>query len=149
MAAHPGVTVKLNRIALRPYNQTLTTQMQAGNGPDVIATSTRAPARPAGRPVRQGRRAPAADDPALKQVIPDRLRAELLLQRPAVRRSRTRTAFAAIIYNDELAKQNGVSLDLDVHPPGRPRRSARRRRRTGKSIFGLAGSSRRTRASCR
>src|SRR5690349_11057050 len=36
MAAHPGVTIKANRVALNAYNQTLTTQMSAGNGPDVM-----------------------------------------------------------------------------------------------------------------
>src|SRR6476661_9828828 len=36
MAAHPGVEIKTNRIALDGYNQALSTQMQAGNGPDVM-----------------------------------------------------------------------------------------------------------------
>lgn len=33
---HPGVTIKTNAIALNSYNSTMTTQMQAGNGPDIL-----------------------------------------------------------------------------------------------------------------
>ena len=34
--SHPGVTIKTNPIALNTYGSTLTTQLQAGNGPDVF-----------------------------------------------------------------------------------------------------------------
>jgi raffinose/stachyose/melibiose transport system substrate-binding protein len=34
--SHPGVTVKTNPIALNTYGSTITTQLQAGNGPDVF-----------------------------------------------------------------------------------------------------------------
>ena len=52
-AAHPGVTIKLNKINAEAVNSTLTTQMQAGNGPDVMAAHRR---------LRPGR-APSASSP--------------------------------------------------------------------------------------
>ena len=64
-AAHPGVTIKLNKINAEAVNSTLTTQMQAGNGPDVMALTAGSGQAAHGRPVRQGRSAPAADRPGV------------------------------------------------------------------------------------
>src|SRR3954469_3623792 len=39
-AAHPGVTIKVNKISAETYGQTLQTQMAAGNGPDVMQVNS-------------------------------------------------------------------------------------------------------------
>ena len=138
MAAHPGVTVKTNRLALNAYNQTLTTQMQAGNGPDVFYINAGTGQAGSVGQLGKANELLPLDDPALKQVIPDRLERELLLQRPAVRRPELE-AFSAIIYNDELAKQNGVSLTSTSTLQDVLSQCAKVKA-SGKSIFGLAGS---------
>ncbi len=138
MAAHPGVTIKPNRIALNAYNQTLTTQMQAGNGPDVMYINSGT-----GQAATVGQLAKAnllmeLTDASLKTDVPA---TELqgysynskLYGLPSA------TALSGIVYNDVLAKQNGVTitasstLDDVIAQCGKVKSS-------GKSIFGLAGS---------
>ncbi|MBE3015998.1 carbohydrate ABC transporter substrate-binding protein [Microbispora sp. NEAU-D428] len=137
MKAHPGVTIKTNRIALNAYNQTLTTQMQAGNGPDVMYIN--AGTGQAGSVGQLGKAGLLMDlDSSLKSVLPEgteelySLDGKLLGVPSAV-------TISAIVYNDDLAKQNGVTVTpsstlQDVLSQCGKVKAA------GKSIFGLAGS---------
>ena len=137
MAAHPGVKIKTNRIALNAYNQTLTTQMQAGNGPDVMyINSGTGQAASIGQLAKANLLLPL--DASAKDSIPE---AELagysyngtLYGLPSA------TAISGVIWNDELAKQNGVTVTpastlQDVLAQCGKVKSK------GKSIYGLAGS---------
>jgi raffinose/stachyose/melibiose transport system substrate-binding protein len=109
-AAHPGVTIKVNKISAETYGQTLQTQMAAGNGPDVMQVNSGA-----GQPGTVGTLAKpglllALKDSSFKSNIPE---AELagydykgqLYGVPSA------TSIDAVIYNDELAKQNNVTID--------------------------------------
>jgi raffinose/stachyose/melibiose transport system substrate-binding protein len=138
MAAHPGVKIKTNRIALNSYNQTLTTQMQAGNGPDVFYINAgTGQAGSVGQLGKANTLLPLTD-PSFKQVIPTGLEGNFSYNGTlyAVPSSQ---AFSAVIYNDDLAKQNGITLTADstlqdvLSQCGKVKAS-------GKSIFGLAGS---------
>jgi raffinose/stachyose/melibiose transport system substrate-binding protein len=137
MAAHPGVTIKTNRIALNAYNQTLTTQLQAGNGPDVFYVNAgTGQAGSVGQLAKSGNLVPLSD-PSVKAVIPKGYE-DLYSYNGQVYGVPNSQAFSAIIYNDELAKQNGVALTStstlqDVLSECSKVKSA------GKSIFGLAG----------
>ena len=138
MAAHPGVTVKTNRLAPNAYNQTLTTQMQAGNGPDVFYINAGTGQAGSVGQLGKANELLPLNDPTLKQAIPTGYEPNFSYngQLYAVPNSQ---AFAAIIYNDELAKQNGVTitststLENVLSQCGTVKAS-------GKSIFGLAGS---------
>ena len=137
-AAHPGVTVKLNRINAEAVNTTLTTQMQAGNGPDVMAlTAGSGQAATVGQFAKANLLLPLTDS-AFNTDVP-----------PAEQTGYTyngklygvpsSTAVAGIVYNDDLAKQNGVTITPsstleDVIA------SCATARTKGQSVFGLAGS---------
>ncbi|GAA0248367.1 ABC transporter substrate-binding protein [Cryptosporangium japonicum] len=137
MAAHPGTTVKTTRIALNAYNQTISTQLQAGNAPDVLYMNSGT-----GQTVSVGQLSKANHllelDKSVAAGIPE---AQLdgyefdgkLYGLP------TSITISGIVYNDELAKQNGVTitptttLEEVLSQCGKVAA-------TGKSIFGLAGS---------
>src|SRR6185437_2205413 len=104
-AAHPGVTIKTNRLALNAYNQTLTTQLQAGNGPDVFYVNAgTGQAGSVGQLAKSGNLAPLSD-PSVTSVIPKGYE-NLYSYNGKVYGVPNSQAFAAVIYNDELAKQN-------------------------------------------
>lgn len=136
MAAHPGVTIKANRVALNAYNQTLTTQIQAGNGPDVmyIIAGT-------GQAATVGQLAKAGhllELPDAATGIPD-AEMEGYSYNGKVYGVPSATAISGIVYNDVLAKQTGVTISAtstlqDVVAQCGKAKAA------GKSIFGLAGS---------
>src|SRR3954453_20990529 len=108
--ANPGVTIKLNKINAEAVNSTLTTQMQAGNGPDVMAlTAGSGQAATVGQFAKAGLLLPLTDA-EFTDNIPEAERAGYeyngkLYGTPSA------TQVAGIVYNDDLAKQNGVTLD--------------------------------------
>jgi raffinose/stachyose/melibiose transport system substrate-binding protein len=137
-AAHPGVTIKLNKINAEAVNSTLTTQMQAGNGPDVMALTAGS-----GQAATVGQFSKAGlllelKDPGFDSDLPDAERAGYdfngkLYGVPSS------TAVAGIVYNDELAKSSGITLDAsstleDVLA------ACDTARAKGQTVFGLAGS---------
>ncbi len=137
MAAHPGVTIKTNRVALDAYNQTLTTQLQAGNGPDVMYINAgTGQAASIGQLAKANLLLPL--DSSAKGSIPDAEMAgysynDKLYGLPSA------TAISGVIWNDDLAKQNGVSVTASatmqdvISQCGKVKSG-------GKSIYGLAGS---------
>jgi raffinose/stachyose/melibiose transport system substrate-binding protein len=137
-AAHSGVTIKLNKINAEAVNSTLTTQMQAGNGPDVMALTAGS-----GQAATVGQFAKAGlllelTDPSFDQNVPETEQAGYLYQ-DKLYGVPSSTAVAGIVYNDELAKSSGVTLDAsstleDVLA------ACKTAREKGQSVFGLAGS---------
>src|SRR5690242_18847927 len=137
MAAHPGVTIKTNRIALDSYNQTLTTQMQANNGPDVMyVNGGTGQSGSVGQLGKAGLLLPLTDQ-SVKDALPEGTE-NLYSVGGTLYGVPNSIAFSSVIYNDDLAEQNGVTLTADsalkdvisqcgaVHAKG-------------SSIFGLAG----------
>jgi raffinose/stachyose/melibiose transport system substrate-binding protein len=138
MAAHPGVTIKANRVALNAYNQTLTTQMSAGNGPDVMYINAgTGQAASVGQLSKAGHLLELADS-SLTTGIP-KAEMEGYSFNGKVYGVPSATAIGGIIYNDALAKQNGVTITATstlqdvINQCGKAKAA-------GKSIFGLAGS---------
>jgi raffinose/stachyose/melibiose transport system substrate-binding protein len=137
MAAHKGVTIKTNRVALDSYNQTITTQMQAGNGPDVLYIN--GGTGQAGSVGQLGKAGLLLELPdSLNDVLPEGDDA-LYQVNDKLYGIPVAVAFAAMVYNDQLAQSAGVTLTADstledltgqcgaVHD-------------AGKSVLGLAGS---------
>jgi raffinose/stachyose/melibiose transport system substrate-binding protein len=137
MAAHPGVEIKTNRIALDGYNQALSTQMQAGNGPDVMYINAGS-----GQAASIGQFGKAGLllelDKSVAADIPDAQMEgytyqDKLLGLPSA------TIVDGVIYNDVLAQQSGVKITATSTLNGITDQCAAVKA-TGKSIFGLAGS---------
>jgi raffinose/stachyose/melibiose transport system substrate-binding protein len=136
-AAHPGVTVRTTKIALTAADQTIPTQLQGGNGPDVFWVN-----------------AGSGQQASIGQLA----KGKLLLELPSSAYSTaseaemagysvngktygvpTSTQVLGFIMNNDLAKSTGVSItptstlnDIIAQCPAAVAK--------GKSVFGLAGS---------
>jgi raffinose/stachyose/melibiose transport system substrate-binding protein len=138
MAAHPGVTIKTNRINAEVYGQTLQTQMSAGNGPDVMQiNSGSGQAGTVGQLAKANLLLPLTDS-SLTTDIPAAERAGYdyngkLYGVPSA------TSIDAVIYNDELAKSKGVTLTASSSLQDVIKQCGAVKAK-GASIFGLAGS---------
>ncbi len=137
MSAHPGVKIKTNKIALSAFNETLTTQLQSGNGPDVMYMNAgTGQAASIGQLAKANLLLPL--DSSDRGSIPDAEMAgysynKTLYGLPSA------TAISGVIWNDDLAKHSGVTVTAtstlqDVLSQCGKAKSA------GKSIYGLAGS---------
>jgi raffinose/stachyose/melibiose transport system substrate-binding protein len=135
-AAHPGVTIKVNKISAETYGQTLQTQMAAGNGPDVMQVNSGG-----GQPGTVGTLAKPGlllklTDSSFTSNIPEAERVGYDYQ-GKLYGVPSSTAIMSVIYNEDLAKQNNVnitpttSLDDVVSQCGSVP--------DGSSIFALAG----------
>src|SRR6476619_65499 len=108
-AAHPGVTIKLNKINAEAVNTTLTTQMQAGNGPDVMAlTGGSGQAATVGQFAKAGLLLELTD-PSFNTDVPSAEQTGYTYN-GKLYGVPSSTAVAGIVYNDDLAKQNGVTI---------------------------------------
>ena len=138
MAAHPGVTIKVNKISAEVYGQTLQTQMAAGNGPDVMQVNSGAgQAGTVGTLAKPGLLLPLTDS-SFTQNIPSAERAgyDYNGQLYGVPSS---TAIDAVIWNDDLAKQNGVTIDASTSLQDVLKQCPAVKSK-GNSIYALAGS---------
>jgi raffinose/stachyose/melibiose transport system substrate-binding protein len=136
-AAHPGVTIKVNKISAETYGQTLQTQMAAGNGPDVMQVNAGG-----GQPGTVGTLAKPGlllklTDASFTKNIPEAERVGYDYQ-GKLYGVPSSTAIMSVIYNDDLAKQNNVNVTAtstlqDVIKQCSTVKSA------GSSIFALAG----------
>lgn len=138
MKAHPGVTIKVNKIGADVYGQTLQTQMAAGNGPDVMqVNSGSGQAGTVGTLAKPGLLL-ALTDSSFTTNIPSAERAGYdyngkLYGVPSS------TAIDAVIYNDDLAKQNGVNIDASSSLQDVLKQCPAVKAK-GDSIYALAGS---------
>lgn len=137
MAAHPGVEIKTNRIALDAYNQTLSTQMQAGSGPDVMYINAGS-----GQAASVGQFGKAGLllqlDSSVAADLPEAQISGYTLN-DQVLGVPSASFVSSVVYNDALATENGVTVTAsstlnDITAQcGKVKDS-------GKSIYGLAGS---------
>lgn len=136
-AANPGVTVKTNKIALNAADQTIPTQLQGGNGPDVFWVNAGS-----GQQASIGQLGKAG----LLLELPETLYSGVPQAEMAgydidgkVYGVPTSSQLLGIIWNDDLAKSVGVNLTatstMDQIISQCAAVSAK-----GKSVFGLAGS---------
>ena len=136
-AAHPGVTIKVNKISAETYGQTLQTQMAAGNGPDVMQVNSGG-----GQPGTVGTLAKPGlllklTDSSFTSNIPEAERVGYdykgdLYGVPSA------TAIMSVIYNEDLAKQNNVNITATTTTDDVVKQCSTVKS-TGSSIFALAG----------
>src|SRR3954454_6246836 len=136
-AAHPGVTIKVNKISAETYGQTLQTQMAAGNGPDVMQVNSGG-----GQPGTVGTLAKPGlllklTDSSFESNIRDAERVGYDYQ-GQLYGVPSATAIMSVIYNDQLAQQNNVTIDAST--PLDDVISQCGSVPDGSSIFALAGS---------
>jgi raffinose/stachyose/melibiose transport system substrate-binding protein len=138
MDAHPGVTIKLNKINAEAVNTTLTTQMQAGNGPDVMAlTAGFGQAATVGQFAKAGLLLELTDS-SFQDNIPEAEQAGYVYK-DKLYGVPSSTQVAGIVYNDELAQSNGVDIGPDSTLED-VLAACDTARAKGQSVFGLAGS---------
>ena len=138
MDAHEGVTIKLNKINAEAVNTTLTTQMQAGNGPDVMAlTGGSGQAATVGQFAKAGLLLELTDS-SFQDNIPEAEQAGYLFD-DKLYGVPSSTQVAGIVYNDELAQSNGVDIGPDSTLED-VLAACDTARSKGQSVFGLAGS---------
>jgi raffinose/stachyose/melibiose transport system substrate-binding protein len=138
MAAHPGVTIKTNRINAEVYGQTLQTQMSASNGPDVMQVNSGS-----GQPGTVGQLAKAnlllpLTDASFTSDIPAAERAGYDYQ-SKLYGVPSSTAIDAVIWNDELATSQGVKVTPTSALPEVITQCPAVKAK-GSSIYALAGS---------
>jgi raffinose/stachyose/melibiose transport system substrate-binding protein len=108
-AAHPGVTIKVNKINAESYGQTIQTQMAAGNGPDVLqVNSGSGQVGTVGQLQRANLLLPLTDS-SFTSDIPEAERAGYdyngkLYGVPSA------TSIDSVVWNDDLAKSSGVTV---------------------------------------
>ncbi|HEV7186637.1 MAG TPA: extracellular solute-binding protein [Blastococcus sp.] len=109
MAAHSGVTIKINKVSAETYGQTLQTQMAAGNGPDVMQVNSGG-----GQPGTVGTLAKPGlllklTDSSFTSNIPEAERVGYDYQ-GKLYGVPSATAVMSVIFNQDLAKQNNVNV---------------------------------------
>src|SRR4051812_6605321 len=136
-AAHPGVTIKVNKISAETYGQTLQTQMAAGNGPDVMQINSGG-----GQPGTVGTLAKpglllSLKDSTFTSDIPDAERVGYDYK-GQLYGAPSSTPIISVIYKVDLAKQNNVILPATTKTDDVIKQFGSVP--SGSSIFPLAGS---------
>lgn len=137
-AAHPGVTIKVNKVALNAANQTLGTQMQAGNGPDVLWVNAGSGQTASVQQLAKAGLLLELTDPSIKTTVPE-AEMEGYDYQGKTYGVPSSTMVSGIIWNDELAQQGGVTLTPQSTVEDVLAQCGKVAA-TGKSMFGLAGS---------
>ncbi|OPG08967.1 ABC transporter substrate-binding protein [Microbispora sp. GKU 823] len=137
MRSHKGVTIKVNSINLSSYNSTLTTQLQAGNGPDVFYVNPGSGQAASVAQLGKAGQLLELTDPETTAAIPQNVK-DLFTVGGRTYAVPVDLDAAGIIYNDQAARAVGVNLDAtssfsDVLTQCATAKSQ------GKALFGLAG----------
>ncbi|MDP9884539.1 raffinose/stachyose/melibiose transport system substrate-binding protein [Sinomonas atrocyanea] len=136
--AHPGVTVNLQQLPGENYASAIATRVQGGNAPDVFEVTAGSGQADAVQPFAKAGLLLELADPAVKAALP-KGQEDQWEYNGKVYSFPTATAANGVVYNAQLAKSVGISIDastnLDQVIQQCPAAAAK-----GKSIFGLAGS---------
>ncbi len=138
MKAHPGVTIKVNSVNLSSYNSTLTTSLQAGNGPDLFYVNPGSgEAGSVDQLGKAGQLMALADSTSISGL--PAADADLFKVNSKVYAYPVDLDTAGIIYNDEAAQADGIKLTgnstfSDLLAACKTAKSK------GKALLGLAGS---------
>ncbi|GAA1964561.1 extracellular solute-binding protein [Nocardioides panacihumi] len=135
--AHPGVTIKTNPIALNTYGSTLTTQLQAGNGPDVFFVNAGSGQAGSVTELAQAGKLLDLTGKVNADVVPDNAK-DLFYSKDKLVAIPPYLAPTGLIYSPAAAKDAGVTVDAtstldDVIAQCKAAQDK------GKAIFGLAG----------
>jgi raffinose/stachyose/melibiose transport system substrate-binding protein len=136
--AHPGVKITILKLPGESYSTAITTRIQGGNAPDVFQAESGS-----GQTDAVGNFAKAGlllelTDPAFTAGLPKGENPAQFKFNDKVVAVPTATAVNGIVYNDELAKQNGVTITASTSLEDVIGQCATAKAK-GKAIFGLAG----------
>ncbi|QGN57720.1 ABC transporter substrate-binding protein [Nostocoides sp. HKS02] len=138
VASHKGVTIKTNPINLASYNQTLTTQLTAGSGPDVFFINAGSGQTASVEPLQKANKLLDISANIDPKFIPENAKS-LFVFNGKTFAVPVYLAPAGLIYNDVAAKQAGVvltgtsTMDDLIAQCGKARDK-------GKALLALAGS---------
>ena len=135
--SHPGVTIKTNPIALNTYGSTLTTQLQAGNGPDVFFVNAGSGQAGSVTELAQAGKLLDLSGKVNAGVVPENAK-DLFYSQDKLVAIPPYLAPTGLIYSPQAAKDAGISIDAsstldDVISQCKTAKSK------GKAVFGLAG----------
>ncbi|GAB7004822.1 hypothetical protein JCM18899A_22950 [Nocardioides sp. AN3] len=135
--SHPGVKIKTNPIALNTYGSTLTTQLQAGNGPDVFFVNAGSGQAGSVTELAQAGKLLDLTGKVNADVVPDNakdlfyLNSKLVAIPPYL-------APTGLIYSPAAAKDAGISIDATT-TLDQVIAQCKTAKSKGKAVFGLAG----------
>jgi raffinose/stachyose/melibiose transport system substrate-binding protein len=136
--AHPGVKITIQKLPAESYPTAITTRLQGGSAPDVFMAEAGSGQTDAIGGYAKGNLLLKLTDPAFKAGLPAGEDQSQFMVNGVVLGVPIATAVNGIVYNDDLAKQNGVNitaastLDDVINQCGTAKAK-------GKAIFGLAG----------
>ena len=138
MAANPGVTVTTNKIALTAADQTIPTQLQAGNGPDVFWTNAGSGTADSVGGLSKGGLLLELPESVYKGVTDTQMAGWSVDEQeaPGVPSS---SQVLGSIWNPDLAKASGANVTAESTVPDVTAQCPSVASK-GQSIFGLAGS---------
>jgi len=137
VAAHPGVKIKTNPINLASYNQTLTTQLTAGNGPDVFFINAGSGQTASVEPLEKAKKLLDISANIDAKFIPENAKS-LFVFNGKTYAVPVYLAPAGLIYNDVAAKEAGVVLTGDSTMDDLIAQCGKARDK-GKALLALAG----------
>ena len=136
--AHPGVKINIQKLPSESYATAIATRVQGGNAPDVFQAESGS-----GQTDAIGNFAKAGlliqlSDPAVKAALPKGEDPSQFVYNDKVVGIPIATAVNGIVFNDELAKQNGVNVTATSTLDDVLNQCAAAKAKN-KAIFGLAG----------
>lgn len=134
---HPGVTIKTNPINMESYGSTLTTQLQAGNGPDVFFINAGSGQAGSVEQLAEAGKLLDLSGKVNEKIVPEDSKS-LFYTNDKLYGLPVYLVPSAIIYNSSAAKKIGVELE----PTGTLEDlmgQCRTATDDGKSVLGLAG----------
>ncbi|GLY81991.1 ABC transporter substrate-binding protein [Actinoallomurus iriomotensis] len=135
--SHPGVTIKVNSISLSSYNTTLTTQLQAGNGPDVFYVNPGSGEAGSVSQLAKAGQLLELTDPATVDAVPADVN-DLFAVGGKTYAVPVDLDAAGIIYNDQAARAAGIALGPSSSFSDLLAQCTAAKAK-GKALFGLAG----------
>jgi raffinose/stachyose/melibiose transport system substrate-binding protein len=136
--AHPGVKINIQKLPGESYSTAIATRVQGGNAPDVFQAESGS-----GQAYSVGGFARAnlllkLTDPAVKSALPQGEDPSQFMYNNEVVAVPIATAVNGIVYNDDLAKQNGVHITATSTLDDIINQCAAAKAK-GKAVLGLAG----------
>jgi raffinose/stachyose/melibiose transport system substrate-binding protein len=136
--AHPGVKINIQKLPGESYATAIATRVQGGNAPDVFQAEAGSGQTSAIGNFAKANLLLKLDDPAVKSALPAGEDPAQFMYEDAVVGVPTATAVNGIVFNDELAKANGVTITASSTLDDVIQQCATAKEK-GKSVFGLAG----------
>jgi raffinose/stachyose/melibiose transport system substrate-binding protein len=136
--AHPGVKINIQKLPAESYATAIATRVQGGNAPDVFQAESGSGQTDAVGNFAKAGLLIALSDPAVKAALPKGEDPSQFVYNDKVVGIPIATAVNGIVFNDELAKQNGVNVTATSTLDDVVNQCAAAKAK-GKAIFGLAG----------